>query len=71
MGSLYKLLAIENRLWRVVGKVVNFAQNAFVEGRQIHDTSFIANEIVYLMLKGKENDVLCKLDIEKAYNHIN
>lgn len=50
---------------------MNFAQNTFAERRQIHDTSFIANEIVYLMLKGKENDVLCKLDIEKAYDHIN
>ena len=41
VGSLYKLLAkvLVDRLKRVMGKLVNKAQNAFVEGRQILDTS--------------------------------
>ncbi|RVW77035.1 Guanine nucleotide exchange factor SPIKE 1 [Vitis vinifera] len=58
-------------LKKVVGKVVSSAQNAFVEGRQILDAALIANEAIDSMLKGDEAGVLCKLDLEKAYDHIN
>ena len=52
-------------------KVVSSSQNAFVEGRQILDTTLIANEAIDSLLKGDEAGVLCKLDLEKAYDHIN
>ena len=46
VGSLYKLLAkfLANRLKRVICKLVNKAQHAFVEGRQNLDASLITNE---------------------------
>ena len=71
--SLYKLLAkvLANRLKKVMHKLINKAQNAFVEGRQIMDASLLANEVIDTMLKRKEKGVLCKLDIEKAFNQIN
>ncbi|RVX12646.1 LINE-1 reverse transcriptase-like [Vitis vinifera] len=65
---LAKVLA--NRLKKVVSKVVSRAQNAFVEGRQILDVVLIVNEAIDSMLKRNENGLLCKLDIEKAYDHI-
>ena len=73
VGGLYKLLAkvLANRLKKVVGKVVSSAQNAFVEGRQILDAALIANEAIDSLLKRNESGVLCKLDLEKAYDHIN
>ena len=73
VGGLYKLLAkvLANRLKKVVGKVVSSAQNAFIEGTQILDTTLIANEAIDSLLKWNESGVLCKLDIEKAYNHLN
>ena len=73
VGSLYKLLAkaLTNRLKKVVGKVVSKAQNAFVEGRQIIDASLIANEIVDYWNKKRVKGVVCKMDIEKAYDSIN
>ena len=74
VGSLYKLLAkvLANRLKRVMmGKLVNKAQNAFIGGRQIMDASLIANEVIDSMLKKKERGILCKLDIEKAYDRLN
>ena len=72
-GSIYKLIAkvLANRLKKVMNKLVNSAQNAFVERRQILDASLIANEVIDSMLKKKEKGVLCKLDIEKAYDKIN
>ena len=51
--------------------LVNQAQNAFVEGKQILDASLIANEVIDSMQKRKEMGVLCKLDIKKAYDRIN
>ena len=72
VGGLYKILAkvLANRLKKVVGQVVSKAQNAFVEGRQILDAALIANEAVDGFLRRKENGILCKLDIEKAYDHL-
>ncbi|KAL6327158.1 hypothetical protein AAG906_015197 [Vitis piasezkii] len=63
LGGLYKLLAkvLTYRLKKVIGKVVSLDQNAFVMGRHFLDASLIANE------KG----LICKLDIEKAYDSIN
>ena len=73
VGSLYKLIAkvLANRLKKVMNGLVNPAQNAFVEGRQILDASLIANEVIDSMQKRKERGVLCKLDIEKTYDQIN
>ena len=31
----------------------------------------IANETIDLKLKSNNSEVLCKLDIEKAYDHVN
>ena len=73
VGGLYKLLAkvLANRLKKVVSKVTSSTQNAFVEGRQILNATLIANEAIDSLLKRKESGVLCKLDLEKAYDHIN
>ena len=73
VGSLYKLIAkvLANRLKRVMHGLINRAQNAFVEGRLIMDASLLANEVIDTLLKRKEKGILCKLDIEKAYDQIN
>ena len=73
VGSLYKLIAkvLANRLKKVMNGLVNLAQNSFVEGRQILDASLIVNEVIDSMQKRKERGIICKLDIEKAYDQIN
>ena len=73
VGGLYKLLAkvLANRLKKVVGRMVSSTQNAFVEGRQILDATLIANAAIDSLLKRNESGMMCKLDLEKAYNHIN
>ena len=73
LGGLYKLLAkvLANRLKKVLGKVVSPTQNAFVLRRQILDASLIANEVIDSWQKRKKKGLICKLDIEKAYDSIN
>ncbi|RVW80668.1 Transposon TX1 uncharacterized 149 kDa protein [Vitis vinifera] len=72
VGSLYKLLAkvLANRIKKVMGTVISEPQNAFVEGRQILDAVLIANEAVDSRLKNNQGGVMCKLDIEKAFDRV-
>ena len=51
-------------------KVISKTQNAFVEGRQILDVVFVANEAIDSILRSNGGFILYKLDIEKAYDHV-
>ena len=72
VGSLYIWLAkvLAHGLKRVLAKVVSKAQNPFIEGRQILDANIVANEAVDSILRRNEGAILCKLYLEKAYDHV-
>jgi len=53
-----------------MGRVVSPNQHAFIYGRQILDASLIAKECIDFYLKSNQSSILCKLDIEKAYDHV-
>ena len=56
---------------RVISILVNKHQMAFIKGRQIMDAAFIASECIDTRIRGDIPGVICKLSIEKAYDHLN
>lgn len=43
----------------------------FMEGIHIMNAALIADECIYTRIRGEVAGLMCKLDIEKAYDHVN
>jgi len=73
VGGVYKIISkvLTNRLKLVLGKSISSSQNAFIKGRQILNSFMVASECLDTLIRSREPGVLCKLNLEKAYDHIN
>jgi len=74
-NMLYKPVAqvLANRLKNVLHKCISDNQSVFVPGRSILDNAMIAIEVIHHMKISKrlrDKNVALKLDISKAYDHI-
>lgn len=71
-GSIYKIISKTSteRLKKVIEKIISNNQNAFLKGRQIIDATFVANECLDHYLIKRKAGIMCKLDLEKAYDHV-
>lgn len=73
VGSVYKILAktLACKLKAFLPEMISSHQSAFLEGRQAMDGVLVANKCIVEVSKKKDSGILCKLDLEKAYDRVN
>ena len=64
-------MVLANRFKKVVRKVVSDFQHAFIQSRQILDAVLIAREAIDSRLKSSLFWLVLKMDIERAFDHVN
>lgn len=71
----YKIISktLANRLKPLFQKCISEEQSTFVEGRSILDNVLIAFDIIHHIRsksRGKQGEVALKIDISKAFDHV-
>lgn len=73
VGSTNKIISkcLALRLKEMVPTIVSREQGAYLKGRIMADGVLYANKCIDARIKEGKPGVLCKLDLEKAYDHVN
>jgi hypothetical protein len=72
LGSIYKILAktLAGRIQLAFTHIIRLNQTGFVEGRNILDNVFMAQEALRWAKESDQDLVLLLLDFEKAFDRI-
>lgn len=72
VGCIYKIILkiLVVRLKKVMFNFIGETQTVFISERQILDSVFIVNEVVYWLKNERKSGVLMKLDFQKAYDSV-
>jgi hypothetical protein len=62
--------ALNNRLIKIVDRLISKNQTTFIKGRFILESVVAAHEIIHDINKNKESGVILKLDYEKVYDRV-
>lgn len=70
---IYKIISgiLVWRLKPLLKAIIGLEKFDFVEGRQIMDGILVAHEVVHSLSSSKYLGMLIKLDLSKAYDHLN
>ncbi|CAN1846149.1 LINE-1 retrotransposable element ORF2 protein [Linum perenne] len=73
IGGIYKVISeiLMGRMKPLLSEVISPQQCAFIKNRQILDAVLIANEAIDSRLRSRKPGLVLKLDIEKAFDHVN
>jgi len=72
VGCMYKIIskALSLRLKKMIGKVIDVRQSAFLEGRGLLDSVLVANEVLEEYKRKRKSCVFFKVDYEKTYDSV-
>ncbi|XP_058092538.1 uncharacterized protein LOC131238985 [Magnolia sinica] len=72
IGGPYKIPAkmLDSRFRECISKVISENQGTFVIGRKASNLALIAHECIDSMYRERKSSLVCKLDIEKPYDHV-
>ena len=63
--------ALNNRLIKIIDRLLSPNQTAFIKGRYILESVVAAHEIIHEIARKKQSGIILKLDYEKAYDRVN
>jgi hypothetical protein len=63
--------ALNNRLIKIVDRLIAKNQTAFIQERFILESVVVAHKIIHDIYRNKEREVILKLDYKKAYDRVN
>ena len=72
IGCIYKIVAkvLARRLKKVMPKIIDEQQSAFIEGRHMLHIVLIANEAVEEVKRNAKSCLIFKVDYERAYDSV-
>ncbi|XP_068483176.1 uncharacterized protein [Phaseolus vulgaris] len=72
VGCLYKIISkvLSLRLKKVISRVIDIRQPAFLEGRGLLDSVLVANEVLEEYKRKRKSCIFFKVDYEKAFDSV-